>query len=68
MGGGRSPVQKPSSTPVKRELKGKLLTSSWTRFLAIIGEYANERPTWSERGKSSSKRATGETGLFPGEL
>lgn len=68
MGGGRSLVQKPSSTPVKRELKGKLLTSSWTRFLAIIGKYANERPTRSERGKSNSKRATGETGSSLGSL
>lgn len=64
-GSGGPRVQGPSSTPFKGNER-KLLTSSWTRFLSIIGKYANERPTWSERGKSSSKRATGETSSSPG--
>lgn len=64
-GRGRTAVQKPRCATGSEEQR-KLLTSSWTRFLSIIGKYANERPTRSEKGKSSSK-LTARTGPFPGE-
>nr|XP_053772338.1 uncharacterized protein C10orf95-like [Desmodus rotundus] len=60
MGGGRSRARRPSCTTGR-----KLLPVSRTRFLSLIGEYANESPTRADKGKSSSKRAIGGPASAP---